>query len=131
MEPRGLGQSHAESEATGADWMKSPTTEQAVEELTYREVILPPALRELRQKLGQKAKQQKRFRFYSLYAHICRTDTLQAAWEAVRRNGGAPHRFIGVTSRHLTNAFKNLSMVVAACREMIPAPGISMRSGEP
>ena len=42
-----------------------------------------------RQKLGRKAKQQKRYRFYSLYGLVCRTDTLQAAWAAVRRNGGA------------------------------------------
>jgi RNA-directed DNA polymerase len=70
--------------------MKTPTTEQAVKELTIREAMLPPQLRELRQKLNQKAKQEKRFRFYSLYAHICRADTLRAAWEAVRHNGGAP-----------------------------------------
>jgi RNA-directed DNA polymerase len=67
-----------------------PTTEEAVEELSFREAILPPSLRELRQKLGQKAKQQKRFRFYSLYALVSRTEVLQAAWAAVRRNGGAP-----------------------------------------
>ena len=54
--------------------MKDPTTEQAVEELTIREALLPPQLRALRQKLSQKAKQQKRFRFYSLYAHVCRAD---------------------------------------------------------
>ena len=47
--------------------VKTSTTEQAVEELSFREAILPPQIRELRQKLGQKAKQQKRFRFYSLY----------------------------------------------------------------
>jgi RNA-directed DNA polymerase len=70
--------------------MKIPTTEQAAKELTIREAILSPQLRELRQKLNQKAKQQKRFRFYSLYAHICRPDTLRAAWEAVGANGGAP-----------------------------------------
>ena len=70
--------------------MKDPTTEQAAEELTIREAALPWKLRELRQKLSQKAKQQKRFRFYSVYAHICRADTLGAAWEAVRRNQGAP-----------------------------------------
>src|SRR3989440_9160968 len=90
MEPRGLGQSHAESEATGADWMKSPTTEHAAEEISFREARLPLTLQALRQKLGQKAKQQKRFRFYSLYAHICRRDTLEAAWLAVLRNDGAP-----------------------------------------
>ena len=70
--------------------MKIPTTGQAEkEELSYREAILPPKLQELRQKLGRKAKEQKRFRFYSLYALVYRTDTLQAAWAAVRRNGGA------------------------------------------
>src|SRR5512143_2444118 len=66
------------------------TTEQVVEELSFREAMLPPKLRELRQKLGQKAKQQKRYRFYSLYALVCRRDVLQAAWAAVRRNAGAP-----------------------------------------
>jgi RNA-directed DNA polymerase len=70
--------------------VKTSTTEQAVEEISFREAILPPSVRELRQKLGQKAKQQKRFRFYSLYGLVCRRDVLEAAWAAVRRNGGAP-----------------------------------------
>ncbi|MCP5525163.1 MAG: group II intron reverse transcriptase/maturase, partial [Verrucomicrobiales bacterium] len=70
--------------------MKIPTTEEAVEETSFREAILPPSLRELRQKLGRKAKQEKRFRFYSLYGLVCRGDVLGAAWAAVRRNHGAP-----------------------------------------
>jgi RNA-directed DNA polymerase len=70
--------------------VKTSTTEQAGEELSFREAILPPSLQELRQKLGQKAKQQKRYRFYSLYALVSRRDVLQAAWAAVRRNEGAP-----------------------------------------
>lgn len=70
--------------------MTKPTTEEAVEELSFREAILPPSVRELRQRLGQKAKQQKRFRFYSLYGLVCRSDVLEAAWAAVRRNDGAP-----------------------------------------
>ena len=51
---------------------------------------LPPALSRLRQKLGQKAKQEPRFRFYTLYGRIMNQTTLEAAWERVRANGGAP-----------------------------------------
>jgi RNA-directed DNA polymerase len=70
--------------------VRTSTTEQAVDRLSFREALLPPNLRELRQKLGQKAKQQKRFRFYSLYALVYRRDVLEAAWAAVRTNAGAP-----------------------------------------
>jgi len=65
-------------------------TEQAVDEISFREAILPPSVQTLRQKLGQKAKQQKRFRFYSLYGLVGRREVLEAAWAAVRRNDGAP-----------------------------------------
>jgi RNA-directed DNA polymerase len=70
--------------------VKTSTTEQAAEEISFREAILPPSVRELRQKLGQKAKQQKRFRFYSLYGLVYRREVLEAAWAAVRHNDGAP-----------------------------------------
>jgi RNA-directed DNA polymerase len=70
--------------------MQKSKTEEQVKELSMREAMLPAKVREWRAKLSAKAKQQKRFRFYSLYGLIHHAETLQAAWQQVRANAGAP-----------------------------------------
>lgn len=67
-----------------------PTTEQTATTPTLREALLPPKLQNWRAKLSAKAKQEKRYRFYSLYGMVSHPETLKAAWAQVRANGGSP-----------------------------------------
>lgn len=50
----------------------------------------PINLQDLRRRMYVKAKADKTWRFWGLYVHVCKKETLQAAYEMAKRNNGAP-----------------------------------------
>jgi RNA-directed DNA polymerase len=50
----------------------------------------PIGLQDLRRKLYVKAKAKPSWRFWGMFVHVCKLDTLRAAYEMAKRNNGAP-----------------------------------------
>lgn len=48
------------------------------------------SLQDLRRKIYRKAKAEPAWRFWGLYVHVCKLETLEVAYEMAKRNGGAP-----------------------------------------
>ena len=114
--------------------MKIPTTEPGAgaepkAELTLKELLLPPNLRALREKLRTKAKQEPGFRFYSLYGQIVQAGVLRAAWMQVRANDGAPG-VDGVSIRQIDKSEESVTAFLAQIEESLrarcyrPDPGV-------
>ena len=50
----------------------------------------PVSLQDLRRRIYVKAKAESTWRFWGLYVHICKMETLCAAYEMAKKNNGAP-----------------------------------------
>jgi len=50
----------------------------------------PISLQDLRRRLYFKAKTERTWRFWGLYVHVCKRETLQTAYWLARANDGAP-----------------------------------------
>ncbi len=50
----------------------------------------PMTLRDLRRKIYVKAKAEPSWRFWGLYVHVCKLETLRAAYTLAKANDGAP-----------------------------------------
>ena len=50
----------------------------------------PVNLQELRGKIYQKAKAEKSWRFWGLYVHVCKIETLEEAYKLTKKNDGSP-----------------------------------------
>ena len=53
-------------------------------------ITTPVSLQDLRWSLYVKAKAEPRWRFWGLYVHVCKMETLREAYQMVKSNDGAP-----------------------------------------
>jgi retron-type reverse transcriptase len=50
----------------------------------------PSSLQDLRRQIYRKAKSEQTHRFWGLFVHVTKTETLAAAYQQAKRNGGVP-----------------------------------------
>src|SRR5437867_13230453 len=76
--------------------------------------MAPIGLQDLRRRLNVKAKADKARRFWGLYVHVAKLETLRAAYDLAKRNNGAPG-IDGVTFEAIEGA--GVEAFLAALRE--------------
>src|ERR1700722_79833 len=50
----------------------------------------PVSLQDLRRRIYRKAKAEPTWRFWGLYVHVCKLETLREAYRLAKQNNGAP-----------------------------------------
>ncbi len=63
----------------------------------------PISLQDLRRRIYAKAKAESSWRFWGLYVHVCKLETLQTAYKLAKENNGAPG-IDGVTFKAVESA---------------------------
>ena len=76
-----------------------PTTLEGKDVMTKTSI----SLQDLRRKIYLKAKSEKTWRFWGLYVHVCKMETLEQAYRNARENDGAPG-IDGVSFRDIEKA---------------------------
>jgi RNA-directed DNA polymerase len=68
---------------------------------------------ELQRRIGHRAKSAPQHRFWGLYVHLTKLDTLEAAYLEAKRNGGAPgsdgETFAAIEARGRARLLEELS----------------------
>lgn len=85
-------------------------------------------LQDLRKKIYIKAKAEKTWKFWGLYVHICKTETLRAAYEMARKNKGAPG-IDGVTFAVIEESGLE-DFLGKICEELVQGTYLPMKSRE-
>ncbi len=108
-----------------ASRLKISTTEQGIlfdEARKDPRGPVPPKLTALRFRLGQKAKQEPKFRFYSLYGHLQRMDVLETAFATVADKDGSETPGVdGITIDQIVGAEGGAAAFLSAIQEELRA----------
>src|SRR3989304_4351878 len=89
-------------------------------------------LQELRRRIYRKAKAEKTRRFWGLHVHVCKLETLRAAYQAAKANDGTPgidgESFQSIEARWVE---KFLSAIREELLALTYQPSKNRRGGKP